>query len=400
MPAPRRCPPGCSWRTMGGHRPPELPMATVGLGVRNVFVRNGGSGAPTRMTGGMGTSSHQAVEPGPELSGKARAAPGRRGASGPRLGGSRTAPTHPGTPRWWSTTSFFLVENLKCVGGAQPAGTLHPCQAHVAPSAVRVETPAPSRWFLDYRMSCMSQTGWRTQSRPRELINTTTNSSLDRRCGNCLRPSNPAGSDANTLCPACRHELRLARGLLSHMRTRQLDQHVAPMRSAQVSKINQSQRQGADQRAHEGPRPHRSGQAEVVEQPPVQLIPKDRRSTRVLVVDDEKDVRDTTVAILRAEGYVVVRAADGIEALERLRGRKIDVMLLDLRLPRMDGPALLEELDEPPAVVVCSAFGKWDEAEIRRRFGSTIVECLDKPVSPIRLIAATAAAAENRARAS
>jgi len=145
--------------------------------------------------------------------------------------------------------------------------------------------------------------------------------------------------------------------------------------------------------------PSLSDNAQGVEQSAVQLTKNVYRAPRVLVVDDEKDVRDTTVAILRSEGYVVVRAADGIEALERLRGREIDIMLLDLGLPRMDGPALLAALDQPLAVVVCSAFGKWDEVDIRRRFGATVVECLHKPVSPIRLIAATAAAAQT-ARAS
>ena len=124
-------------------------------------------------------------------------------------------------------------------------------------------------------------------------------------------------------------------------------------------------------------------------------------AAKVLVVDDQKDLRDTAAAILDAEGYVVVKAKDGIEALERLRRREIDVMLLDLGLPRMDGPTLLEQLEEPPpAVVVLSAFGEWTEAEIRTRFGSTVFDCLQKPVSPIRLLAATAAAFRDHARAS
>jgi CheY-like chemotaxis protein len=96
---------------------------------------------------------------------------------------------------------------------------------------------------------------------------------------------------------------------------------------------------------------------------------------------------------------VVLKAADGVEALERLRRREIDVMLLDLGLPRMDGPTLLDQLEEPPAVVVLSGFSEWSETEIRTRFGSTVVECLHKPVSPIRLLAATATAFRDHARA-
>jgi two-component system response regulator VanR len=128
-------------------------------------------------------------------------------------------------------------------------------------------------------------------------------------------------------------------------------------------------------------------------------MPGDQDHPKVLVVDDQQDLRETTAAILRSEGYVVVKAADGIEAMERLRWSEIDIMLLDLGLPRMDGPTLLENLEEPPAVVVLSAFGEWSETEIRSRFTPTVVACLQKPVSPVRLLAATAAAARDRARA-
>lgn len=121
------------------------------------------------------------------------------------------------------------------------------------------------------------------------------------------------------------------------------------------------------------------------------------RSVNVLVVEDDRGVRETTCSILRNEGYVVVQAADGVEAVERLRGHDIDVLLLDLRLPRMDGPDVLEVIDEPPTVVVMSGFESSDETEVRRRFGTELFECLHKPVSPIRLISVTAAAAD-RAR--
>ena len=121
------------------------------------------------------------------------------------------------------------------------------------------------------------------------------------------------------------------------------------------------------------------------------------RSVNVLVVDDDRGVRETTCSILRQEGYVVVQAADGVEAVERLGGHDIDVLLLDLRLPRLDGPAVVEVLDDPPTVVVMSGFESYEEPEIRRRLGPALFECLHKPVSPRRLISVTAAAVD-RAR--
>ena len=120
-----------------------------------------------------------------------------------------------------------------------------------------------------------------------------------------------------------------------------------------------------------------------------------RQSVTVLVVEDDQGVRETTASILREEGYVVAQAPDGARAVELLAGHDIDVLLLDLRLPRMDGPAILEAVDSLPTVVVFSAFEYFEQVEVEERFASVVFEFLRKPVSPVRLIAATAAAAEH-----
>lgn len=116
------------------------------------------------------------------------------------------------------------------------------------------------------------------------------------------------------------------------------------------------------------------------------------RPATVLVVDDDQALRETTVEILREEGHTVVQAEDGLRALDLLRGGDIDVLLLDLGLPRMDGPAVLEALEEPPTVVVVSGFQSVEEDDIRGRFGAVLFECLRKPVSPLQLISITSAA--------
>src|SRR5918993_1975698 len=65
---------------------------------------------------------------------------------------------------------------------------------------------------------------------------------------------------------------------------------------------------------------------------------------RILVVDDEENVRLTTAAILEQEGYEVETAADGREALERVARGDFDLVLTDLRMEDMDGITLLHEL--------------------------------------------------------
>lgn len=57
----------------------------------------------------------------------------------------------------------------------------------------------------------------------------------------------------------------------------------------------------------------------------------------VMVVDDDPDIVDMLVEALGGDGYGVVTARDGLEALDRLRTVKPSVILLDMRMPRMDG---------------------------------------------------------------
>jgi DNA-binding response OmpR family regulator len=84
---------------------------------------------------------------------------------------------------------------------------------------------------------------------------------------------------------------------------------------------------------------------------------------KVLVVEDEEDIRDTLAEALASEGYEVVRACDGAEALEKLRACHPAVVLLDLMMPVMDGWAFRAAQREDPTVcripvIVVSAEGR------------------------------------------
>ncbi len=89
---------------------------------------------------------------------------------------------------------------------------------------------------------------------------------------------------------------------------------------------------------------------------------------RVLVVDDDTAIRDLVTAALLDEGYHILAAVNGAQALQRLRGFEPDVILLDIQMPEMDGPTFADRYRQtqgPHApIVVFSAAGslaKWTE---------------------------------------
>jgi two-component system response regulator AtoC len=84
------------------------------------------------------------------------------------------------------------------------------------------------------------------------------------------------------------------------------------------------------------------------------------KEVKILVVDDELNMRMVLKAMLKKEGYQVVTAADGQEALEILRKEKISVVATDLRMPRLDGMGLLDRImrDDPALpVIILTAHG-------------------------------------------
>ncbi|XXY52563.1 sigma-54 dependent transcriptional regulator [Sorangium sp. So ce269] len=106
-----------------------------------------------------------------------------------------------------------------------------------------------------------------------------------------------------------------------------------------------------------------------------------RQGSRVLVVDDEASARSGLEKLLRQEGYAVDAAGDGVEALEVAAERPPDVVVTDLKMPKMDGVALLGKLrEQDPAlpVIVVTAFGDVSSAVQAMRAGAE--DYLTKPV--------------------
>lgn len=108
---------------------------------------------------------------------------------------------------------------------------------------------------------------------------------------------------------------------------------------------------------------------------------------RILVVDDEAAIRDLVETYLRTEGFDVDTAEDGDVALERLARRSPDLMVLDLRLPTVDGFDVLREVRRTSnlPVIVLSARAEETDKLIGLELGAD--DYVTKPFSPRELVA-------------
>jgi two-component system response regulator HydG len=106
-------------------------------------------------------------------------------------------------------------------------------------------------------------------------------------------------------------------------------------------------------------------------------------AARLLVVDDDRTFRLSTAALLRQDGHEVGEAADGATAVEMIRAERFDLVLLDVRMPGLDGISLVEVLrtrghDAP--ILMISGFGTVDTAVSALHAGAD--DFLTKPVEP------------------
>lgn len=107
-------------------------------------------------------------------------------------------------------------------------------------------------------------------------------------------------------------------------------------------------------------------------------------SRRLLIVDDEKNIRLTLTRTLQPEGYEILTAVNGEEAVHLIRECKdIDVVLLDMKMPGMDGLEVLRKIHHipgAPVVIMMTAYGTVGSAVEAMKLGA--VDYISKPFSP------------------
>ena len=111
---------------------------------------------------------------------------------------------------------------------------------------------------------------------------------------------------------------------------------------------------------------------------------------KIMIVDDEVNIRTALKYRLKKEGYSVLLAVDGLEALDKVALERPDLIILDLMLPRMDGYEVLKRLKGDPRtadipVIVLTARGEKEDRARSLELGAA--SFMAKPFSPRQLVA-------------
>ncbi len=113
-----------------------------------------------------------------------------------------------------------------------------------------------------------------------------------------------------------------------------------------------------------------------------------KKTTRILLIDDDVDFVKATTKVLESKPYEVIVAFDGKEGLEKARSEKPDLVLLDILMPKVDGFAVAdqfkkdESLSKIPVVALTSFSDSYGQP-----FAFEVSDFVQKPVSPKDLLA-------------
>ena len=108
---------------------------------------------------------------------------------------------------------------------------------------------------------------------------------------------------------------------------------------------------------------------------------------KILVADDEKEIRELLRLYLENSGYVVLEAEDGQQALQVFRSEKVDLCILDIMMPKLDGYRVLQEIRKESNVPVMILSAKDADSEKILGLNLGADDYMAKPFNPLEAVA-------------
>lgn len=109
--------------------------------------------------------------------------------------------------------------------------------------------------------------------------------------------------------------------------------------------------------------------------------------SKVLIVDDDPHIRELAHIFLQNDGFEVFEAADGVQALDMLEALKVDLFVIDIMMPHMDGWALCEELRAAYDLPILMLTARAETSQKLKGFQLGTDDYLVKPFEPLELVA-------------
>lgn len=125
----------------------------------------------------------------------------------------------------------------------------------------------------------------------------------------------------------------------------------------------------------------------IIEKSPIGYAYNKNAILNILIAEDENDIRNLVKLKLEQEGYSVFAARDGIEALEIIQNNAVDLAILDVMMPRLDGFNLLRKIRQSSSLPVIFLTARGDEMDKLLGLGIGADDYLVKPFSMAELLA-------------
>lgn len=109
--------------------------------------------------------------------------------------------------------------------------------------------------------------------------------------------------------------------------------------------------------------------------------------SKILIVDDDPHIRELVQVFLRNDGFEIIEAEDGLEALAKLEAVKVDMAIIDVMMPNMDGWELCQELKADSDMPILMLTAKAETSQKLKGFQLGTDDYLVKPFEPLELVA-------------